>query len=410
MVTLWAFQAVPEYCAGKEKELWRPLRTEKSCQNWALYKERESLMGLKGDLSSEQNQPKWDIATKQSRSSIFARRFSAKVLAKSHPVHPVRWELTADSPPCCEWPCTAPPRHSLVVQFPWDSVYPTWDFLSPNWKCQLPGCLPLLLWLRRRLVWDPRLGEAELEKQLSLKLNGNQQTFTSRNPGYELQERCYTVNPFTSSAWGRFLEAGCSRNFYLHDLTYDFPQLGHPKATMFISHLQWQGHGSVQGSRKTKKTPLWPRALFYSFLLFCTSRQEPHSRKNTGWTTLFVWNPPDRRLWFSQAVMSTHPVSPGRGPVGRFVHNQGFPGLHQELSHCPFITLKPSFWCIVLWASKAALGFCERPGRFPLSAATGVKILGLASRCLGKCSPPQHREQCENSEHSPPSHNICPGS
>ena len=87
-----------------------------------------------------------------------------------------------------------------------------------------------------------------------------------------------------------------------------------------------------KGSRKTKKTPLWPGALFATF--FCSAHQDKsHMAERTRWLNrpCSVWNPPDRRLWFSRAVMSTLPVLPGRGPTGWFVHNQGFPGLHREL-------------------------------------------------------------------------------
>lgn len=172
---------------------------------------------------------------------------------------------------------------------------------------------------------------------------------------------------------------------------------------MFISHLQWQGHGSVpralgrQGKHPSDPDPCLQLSSVLHIKTRATQQKEYWLNRPCS-----VWNPPDRRLWFSQAVTSTHPVSPGRGPVGRFVHNQGFPGLHQELQPLPIYYSEAVFLmhCAVS-QQGSALGFCERPGRFPLSAATGGEnTWRRLSLCLGKCSPPQHREQCENSEPS----------
>lgn len=158
-----------------------------------------------------------------------------------------------------------------------------------------------------------------------------------------------------------------------------------------------------KGSRRTKKTPLRPGAVC-SFLLLCTSRQEPHSKEHTGWTApvLFGISWTDgsglARPWW--ALVQSHPVGVPQGDLCTVRASLGCTG---SSSHCPFITLKPSFGCIMLWASEEApsVGFCERPGRSPLSAATGGentwRCLWL---CLGKCSPAQRGEQCGNSEPS----------
>lgn len=142
--------------------------------------------------------------------------------------------------------------------------------------------ISLLFWLRRRLVLRPRLGETE--KRSSFHWNWMETNQPSRrwSLGYELQKRCYTVNPLYQFCMGHFLGLELFLEFLLTWLDlHDFPQLGHQKPQCSFHICNDKVMVLFQGLWEDKENTPLTRSPVCNFLLFCTSRQEPHGRTNT---------------------------------------------------------------------------------------------------------------------------------
>ena len=185
------------------------------------------------------------------------------------------------------------------------------------------------------------------------------------------------------------------------------------KATMFISHLQWQGHGSVpRALGRQRKHPSDPEpCLLLSSVLHIKTRAT-WQNEHAGWTAPVLFGIPQTDgsglagLWW--ALFQSYPVGVPRGDLCTIRASLGCTG---SSSHCPFITLKPSFGCFMLWASEEApsASVSSQDGSH-CRQRQGVKILGVASRFAWERAPHPSAGNNVGTVSCPPSHSICPGS
>lgn len=141
--------------------------------------------------------------------------------------------------------------------------------------------------------------------------------------------------------------------------------------------------------RKTKKAPLGPSAPFCHFLS-SAYQDKSHTAKHTGWSSpaLFgiPWTDSSALAGLWCAHVQTLPVGLPQGDLCTFRASLGFTG---SSNHRPFIILKPSFGCIMLWATKEEPSVSmSEPNRFPLSEAAGGENTWLLPQALlGKVLP-----------------------
>ena len=159
---------------------------------------------------------------------------------------------------------------------------------------------------------------------------------------------------------------------------------------MFISHLGQGGHCFVLrvGGRQ-RKHPFGPSAPFCHFLS-SVYQDKSHTAKHTGWSSPVLFGIPWTDgsglagLWC--AHVQTLPVGLPQGDLCTFRASLGFTG---SSNHRPFIILKPSFGCIILWATEEEPSVSmSKPGPVPIvRSCRGWKYLALPQALLGKVLP-----------------------